>query len=45
MSQVTKKIMEVKAVSTPEERSSFMAILESLYRCASCLFDLLLVQA
>jgi len=34
MKQVTKKIMEVKAVSTPEERSSFMAILESLYRFA-----------
>ena len=34
MPQVTKKLMEVKAVSTPEERSSLMAILESVYRCA-----------
>ena len=36
MSQVTKKLMEVKAVSTPEERSSLMAILESVYRCLNC---------
>ena len=34
--KVTKKLMEVKAVSTPEERSSLMAILESVYRCATC---------
>merc|ERR1719339_57612 len=34
MKQVTKKIMEVKAVSTPEERSSLMAVLESVYRFA-----------
>merc|ERR1719418_41459 len=32
MKQVTKKLMEVKAVSTPEERSSLMAVLESVYR-------------
>ena len=32
MKQVTKKMMEVKAVSTPEERGSLMAVLESVYR-------------
>ena len=36
MAQVTKKLMEVKAVSTPEERSSLMAVLESVYRCTIC---------
>ena len=39
--KVTKKLMEVKAVSTPEERSSLMAILESVYRCATCYCKLL----
>lgn len=34
MKQVTRKIMEVKAVSSPEERGSLMAVLESLYRFA-----------
>merc|ERR1719431_44297 len=32
MKQVTKKMMEVKAVSSPEERGNIMAVLESVYR-------------
>lgn len=34
MKQVTKRIMEIHAISSPEERSNFMAVLESLYRFA-----------
>jgi len=32
MKQVTRRITEIKAVTNPEERSNFMAVLESLYR-------------
>jgi len=32
MKQVTKRIMEIHAISSPEDRSSLMAVLESLYR-------------
>eukprot|EP00092_Neocalanus_flemingeri_P036323 GFUD01039545.1.p1 GENE.GFUD01039545.1~~GFUD01039545.1.p1 ORF type:complete len:696 (+),score=160.55 GFUD01039545.1:64-2151(+) len=32
MKQVTRRITEIKAVANPEERSNFMAVLESLYR-------------
>jgi solute carrier family 25 aspartate/glutamate transporter 12/13 len=34
MKQVTRRITEIKAVENPEDRSSFMAVLESLYRFA-----------
>jgi len=34
MKQVTKKMMEVKAVSSPEERGPLAAVMESLYRFA-----------
>jgi len=32
MKQVTRRITEIKAVENPEDRSNFMAVLESLYR-------------
>jgi len=32
MKQVTRKIVEINAVSSPEERSKLMAVLESVYR-------------
>merc|ERR1719369_2471554 len=32
MKQVTRRIMEVKAISSPEERGPLMAVLESVYR-------------
>jgi len=34
MKQVTRRITEIKAVEKPEDRSAFMAVLESLYRFA-----------
>jgi len=34
MKQVTRRITEIKAVEKPEDRSNFMAVLESLYRFA-----------
>merc|ERR1711936_1479196 len=34
MKQVTRRITEIKAVEKPEDRSNFMAVLESVYRFA-----------